>query len=133
MGPAFLLFQSTKVFRAPRSLNMFIWRAASAATPLPAIVPSVVPIVHGVAVVVALPVLHMARGHVHVDRPGVNHGDGPDDDRRRVHRDRLRVDNRRRKVPDGELAIEPGLADADGDADVGSLRRRRGNEGNCNG
>jgi len=97
------------------------------------IVPPVMPVIDRLAVVAALPVLRMAGRHVRVDRP-VNHGSGPVNDHgSRVHRYRLRVYNRRGKVPDGELAIKPGLADADGDADVGSLRRRRGNEGDCNG
>ena len=97
------------------------------------IVPPVMPVIDRLAMLVALPVFRMARRHVSVDRP-VNHGGGPVNDHgRRVHYDGLRVHNRRGKVPDGKLAIEPGLADADGDADVGSLRRRRGNEGDCNG
>lgn len=75
---------------------------------------------------VTLPMLHMAGRYVHIDRRGDNH-------RHRLDHDRLRVNNRRREAPDVEAAIKSRLADADGDAYVGCLRRRCGNEGNYDG
>jgi len=80
------------------------------------VVPPVMPVIYRVAVLVPLPVLRMAGGHVHVDRTGDNHGGGPDHDRMSVN-DRVRVYGRRREIAD--VHVNARLADADGEAHIG--------------
>ena len=82
------------------------------------VVPPVIAIISRLAVGVALPVLRMARGHVRVDRPGNDHGCGPDHDRMSVN-DRVRVYSRRRNIAD--VQIKARLADAYGHAHVGCV------------
>jgi hypothetical protein len=58
------------------------------------VVPTVMTIINGMTVMVSLPVLHLAGGHVHVDRLINNAGwRGPD-------HDRMSVNDRRRKIAD---------------------------------
>jgi hypothetical protein len=72
----------------------------------------VMPIIIVVIVTVPLPVLHMAGGHVYVDRPGNDHGCGP------AH-NRMRVNDRRREIAD--VQVKARLADAYGHAHVGCV------------
>jgi len=80
------------------------------------VVPPVIAIISRLAVWVALPVLRMAGGHVYVDRPGNDHGGGPDHDRMSVN-DGVRVNDGRRSVAD--VHVKARLADADGEAHIG--------------
>ena len=82
------------------------------------VVPPVMAVIRRLAVVVPLPVFRMARGHVRIDRPGNDHGCGPDHDRTSVD-DRLRVNDRRREIAD--VHVKARLADADGEAHIGCV------------
>jgi hypothetical protein len=64
--------------------------------PRSVVVPPVI-VINRVTVVRSLPVLHMTGRHVYIDRPGNNHGCGPDHDRMSVS-DRVRVNDRRRNI-----------------------------------
>jgi hypothetical protein len=91
------------------------------------LVPPVAHEVDGVAagiisVAVPAPVFRMTGRHSHVDRPCNNHGRGPNHDRSRVY------DFRLRKASYVDAAIKTGLADTDGHAHIGTLRRRGCNE-----
>lgn len=90
---------------------------AAAVSPL-TVVPTVMPIINGVTVMVSLPVLHVARRHVHVGRTGNNHGCGPHHDRMSVD-DWVCVNDRRRKIAD--VQVKARLADADGHAHIGCV------------
>ena len=77
------------------------------------VVPTVMPIINGVTVVSSLPVLRMARGHVHVDRLINDAGwRGPD-------HDRVCVNDRRREI--ANVQVKARLADADGHAHIGRV------------
>jgi hypothetical protein len=82
------------------------------------VVPTVLPIINGIAVMVPVPVFRRAWGHVIVDGPGNDHGCGPDHDRMSVN-DRVRVYSRRRNIAD--VQIKARLADADGHAHIGCV------------
>ena len=95
------------------------WRASAvlmrlSMRPVPlSVVPTVMTIINGVTVMVSLPVLHMAGGHVHVDRLINDAGwRGPD-------HDRVRVNDGRRSVAD--VHVKARLADADGHAHIGCV------------
>jgi len=67
---------------------------------------------------VLVPVLLMSRWHVQIDRLRCDVLRGSGD------HDRLRIDNRRsRNIANIDLAIEPRLAEADGDTDITRERR----------
>jgi len=76
------------------------------------VVPPVMPVINGVIAAVPLPLLRVAGGHVHVDRPSNHHGRRPD-------HDGMRVNDRRRKIAD--VQVKTRLADADGHAHIGSV------------
>ena len=73
---------------------------AVAVSPL-MVVPTVIPIITGVAVMVPVPVFRMAWGHVRVDGPGKDHGCGPGNNHGgRPNHDRVSVNDRRREIAD---------------------------------
>jgi hypothetical protein len=85
---------------------------AAVVSPL-TVVPTVMPIINGVTVVSSLPVLRMARGHVHVDRL-IN-----DAGWRGLDHDRVCVNDRRREI--ANVQVKARLADADGHAHIGRV------------
>jgi hypothetical protein len=81
------------------------------------VVPPVMPVINSMTVMVSLPVLRMAGGHVHVDRLINNAGwRGPDHDRMSIY-NRVRVNDGRRSVAD--VHVKARLADADREAHIG--------------
>jgi hypothetical protein len=76
-------------------------------------VPTIMPVIDRV---ITMPVLHMAGGHMNINRPGNDHGRGPNHDRVGINDRRLRI---WAKV---NTAVKPRLGNTDGHAYIGGLR-----------